>query len=148
MREEGIGPMTAIKNMFIQMIPMALFFITLNQMSSPEMGFDALKTGGMLWFTDLSVADPYLIFPMSAIASMFITIALNPSPKPMSTTMKTVFGVLAVVSFWITSSFPAVRRLHLTRFSFALFLALEYSYNLPLLVLCFRPFTSIGLLST
>jgi YidC/Oxa1 family membrane protein insertase len=106
MKSEGVGPGQAIKAMFIQMIPMALFFITLNRMASPEMGYEALKTGGMLWFTDLSLADPYYIFPTFAIVTMAITLFLNPSPRPPSATMKVVFSILGLFSFYITAGFP------------------------------------------
>lgn len=114
MAQHGVGPMQTLKTMFMQMLPMVFFFFTLNRMSSAETAFEPFKTGGALWFTDLTAADPYLIFPGMAIVSMFLTLALNPNPKPLSTTVKVIFGALAIFSFWATSGFPAAVHIYWT----------------------------------
>ena len=35
---------------------------------------EALKTGGTLWFPDLSAADPYFILPVLCAGTMLLTI--------------------------------------------------------------------------
>ncbi len=35
---------------------------------------DSMKYGGMLWFVDLTVPDPYYLLPALTCATMFLTI--------------------------------------------------------------------------
>jgi len=38
---------------------------------------DALKTGGTLWFPDLTAADPYFILPVLCAGTMLLTIEVK-----------------------------------------------------------------------
>ena len=35
---------------------------------------ESLQTGGLLWFPDLTAADPYFIFPVACALTMLLTI--------------------------------------------------------------------------
>lgn len=48
---------------------MVTFFLLRMQVQSNA---DALSTGGILWFTDLTAADPYLILPITTCISMWL----------------------------------------------------------------------------
>lgn len=65
------------------------FFLTLRKMS--EYPIFSMKTGGLWWFTDLTIADPYYILPTLTCATLWAVIktgiefgnAANPNQSPM-----------------------------------------------------------------
>ncbi len=38
---------------------------------------ESMTTGGTLWFTDLTLADPYYILPFAACISFMVTIEVS-----------------------------------------------------------------------
>lgn len=38
---------------------------------------ESMKTGGTLWFTDLTVADPYYALPVITVAMLYATIEVS-----------------------------------------------------------------------
>ena len=38
---------------------------------------ESMKVGGLLWFPDLTIADPYFILPILCSASMLLTIEVG-----------------------------------------------------------------------
>lgn len=45
------------------------FFICLRRMSN--LPVESLKVGGLFWFTDLTISDPYYILPLVTCASLW-----------------------------------------------------------------------------
>ena len=43
---------------------------------------ESMKTGGMLWFTDLTIPDPYFLLPVMTAATLFLTIEVRFHYKP------------------------------------------------------------------
>jgi YidC/Oxa1 family membrane protein insertase len=72
MKEKNFSPM----KMFAPMASFPFFivyFITLRRMASE---YDSFQWGGMLWFSDLSIADPFMILPIVSALGMIATFEL------------------------------------------------------------------------
>jgi YidC/Oxa1 family membrane protein insertase len=72
MRREGVNPMKAMLGVVAQAPIFMLFYFTLREMA--EKGFDGLSTGGTLWFTNLTIPDPYYILPVLTASAFILTI--------------------------------------------------------------------------
>lgn len=73
-----------------------------------EIQVPSLTTGGALWFTDLTVADPYYILPVMTCLSNFLLFEYGMPSKPeaMSPVMRWGLRGLSVGLFPIVYSFP------------------------------------------
>lgn len=38
---------------------------------------DSLRTGGMLWFTDLTISDQYFLLPIITSATLYLTVEVS-----------------------------------------------------------------------
>jgi YidC/Oxa1 family membrane protein insertase len=88
---------------------MSMFFGLRN---APEYFPELLSTGGMLWFTDLTAADPYCIMPVfSALLFLGITEAgkeqMMASDPVRGRTMVNAFRALAIVMVPLTMNFES-----------------------------------------
>lgn len=54
------------------------FFLGIRQMAN--LPLESMKTGGLLWFPDLTIADPYFLLPMLSAASMLLTVEVEYTP--------------------------------------------------------------------
>jgi len=105
-----------IKGLILPVVQMPIFigmFLGLRRM--PEYYPAELSREGVLWFTDLTVADPYLALPVLSALSFVATIELTKdtmlanSPNPAQGKMfLNVFRGLGVVMVPATMGFPAV----------------------------------------
>ncbi|XP_077994926.1 mitochondrial inner membrane protein OXA1L-like [Glandiceps talaboti] len=105
------------------------FFIGLRKMAM--LPVDSMKCGGLFWFTDLTVADPYYILPVTASLTMMASIELGGETgvqNPQAENMKTVFRLLpigifpfimhmpsAVFTYWCASNFITLGQVGLLR---------------------------------
>ncbi|XP_068612107.1 mitochondrial inner membrane protein OXA1L isoform X2 [Brachionichthys hirsutus] len=83
------------------------FFIALRQMS--YLPVPSLRTGGALWFTDLTVADPFYILPLVATGTVFFILELNAEmgvSNPKMQQMKAVFRIMPFVILPFIIKFP------------------------------------------
>ena len=51
------------------------FFIGLRRMAN--LPIESMKTGGLLWFPDLTLSDPYFLLPILSSALMLLTIEVG-----------------------------------------------------------------------
>lgn len=65
------------------------FFIALRKMA--YLPVPSLQTGGALWFTDLTLADPYYILPLAVTGTMFAILEV-------SVTTQTATGLTALLA--------------------------------------------------
>ncbi|KAI1127868.1 hypothetical protein F5Y10DRAFT_241936 [Nemania abortiva] len=79
-----------------------------------EIPVPSLETGGMAWFTDLSVADPYFIMPSISVAITLLVLKqtqranVNPNPNPtQEIMMKGMVWVMPPLMFLGTAWLPA-----------------------------------------
>lgn len=108
MKEKGFNP---IKNMLIPMAQMPIFlsyFIGIRRMVNAPV--ESLHTGGALWFTDLTMADPFFILPIVTCSTLALTIYLGTEsarvPNQGSPLMNYVLRGLPVVIFPFIMNFP------------------------------------------
>ncbi|KAG4306494.1 hypothetical protein PORY_000482, partial [Pneumocystis oryctolagi] len=119
-KENQVNPLKSFLMPFIQMPVFISFYLACSHMASlpvPE-----LRYGGLGWFSDLSVKDPYFVLPFLNSSLMFINLELgseagsNASANA-SAKMRNVFRVVilltplftmnfqsAVFCYWITSN--------------------------------------------
>lgn len=68
---------------------------------------------GMLWFTDLTISDPYYVLPVLNSAIFLLTIELGAAdgmqgqPPEMMKRMKFFMRILSVIFIPVTANFPA-----------------------------------------
>jgi YidC/Oxa1 family membrane protein insertase len=73
-----------------------------------------MVAGGMYWFPDLTVADPYYGLPLLCSASFLATVELGAAdgmqgmPPESLSRMKTFFRFIAVAMIPLSSGMPAV----------------------------------------
>ncbi|XP_064466501.1 mitochondrial inner membrane protein OXA1L-like [Ornithodoros turicata] len=108
MKEKDVNP---VKNMiipFLQAPVFISFFFALRGMANLPM--ESLKTGGMFWFVDLTVPDPFYILPLLTSATLFFTIELGAEGGLRADNMqwtRHVFRAIPVVIFPFIMGFPS-----------------------------------------
>jgi len=104
------NPMKALALPLLQAPIFMSFFFGLRKM--PDYFHEQLSTGGILWFTDLSVPDPLYIMPVVSAASFVLMVELGKeqmlaSNAQQGQTMLTVFRGLGVIMVPLTLNFSS-----------------------------------------
>lgn len=107
----GANPLKSLAGIFVQMPIFIGFFSALRAFAAHKV--PSLTEGGALWFTDLTLPDPYYIMPVLAGLSMLATVELGaldgmqgqPESTQKRTKMVMRFVSLAIVPF--TMNMPA-----------------------------------------
>ncbi|XP_077982453.1 mitochondrial inner membrane protein OXA1L-like [Glandiceps talaboti] len=117
MKRNNVNPLKSFLIPLAQAPIFISFFIGLRRMAT--LPVESMKTGGLYWFTDLTVADPYYILPVVASLTMLASIELggegvqNPQMQHVKIMMRIMpFAVLpvmasmptAVFTYWCTSN--------------------------------------------
>nr|CAD7407403.1 unnamed protein product [Timema cristinae] len=125
MKEKGVNP---LKNMLVPLAQAPLFisfFMGLRGMSNVPV--ESMRTGGLFWFTDLTVPDQYYLLPLITSATLYLTIELGTdSARLGSTNMQTMRYVLRALPLCILP--------FIINFPGAVLLILEISESYPLLL--------------
>lgn len=123
MKEKQLNP---LKNMVVPIAQAPLFisfFIGLRQMANAPV--ESLKTGGLFWFTDLTVPDQFFLLPIITSCTMLLTIEVGTDGARMSAanlqTMKYVMRALPLIILPFTINFPGAI---LTYWTFSNFISL------------------------
>lgn len=108
MRSNNVNP---LKNMLVPMAQAPIFlsyFIGIRRMVNAPV--ESLHTGGMLWFSDLTIADPYYMLPLITCSTLFLTIQLGVDGMNLNTNnghiIKHVMRAMPVVLFPFIMNFP------------------------------------------
>lgn len=109
MRNEKVNP---LKNMLVPLAQAPIFlsyFIGIRRMVNAPV--ESLHTGGMLWFSDLTIADPYYMLPLITCSTLFLTIQLGVDGMNLNTSnghiIKHVVRAMPLVMFPFIMNFPA-----------------------------------------
>merc|ERR1712107_900185 len=73
--EGGVNPLKSFIPPFLQLPIFMSMFLGLRGMANCPV--DSMKGGGLSWFSDLTVADPYYILPLLTSATLFIQFKLG-----------------------------------------------------------------------
>ncbi|CAH8383785.1 unnamed protein product [Eruca vesicaria subsp. sativa] len=117
-KQHGVTPFTPLKGLIIQGPIFISFFFAIRNMAEKVPSF---KTGGTLWFTDLTTADATFILPLLTAATFIIMVESNMQEgmegNPVAGTMKKFSRIIAFLSipilmgiekalfcYWLTSN--------------------------------------------
>lgn len=108
MAREKVNP---LKNMLVPMAQAPIFisyFIGIRRMVNAPV--ESLHTGGELWFTDLTLADPYFLLPLLTCSTMALTIHLGVDGMNLNMAnghiIKYVLRGVPVIIFPLIMNFP------------------------------------------
>jgi YidC/Oxa1 family membrane protein insertase len=102
-RKNNLSPAFALKGALIQApIFLSSFWALQNITALPVESF---KTGGALWFNDLTIPDPYYVLPVvNALSFYMVTSCMD---VPQSETQQKVFKLIALGTFPFVCMFPS-----------------------------------------
>ncbi|XP_030609623.1 mitochondrial inner membrane protein OXA1L isoform X2 [Archocentrus centrarchus] len=106
-KKHDVNPLRGFLVPLVQAPVFISFFIALRKMA--YLPVPSLQTGGVLWFTDLTAADPFYILPLAVTGTMFFILELGAESgidNPNLRAMKTVFRIMPLVIFPLTVNFP------------------------------------------
>ncbi|CAG0917941.1 unnamed protein product [Notodromas monacha] len=108
MKEKNISP---LKNMMVPLAQAPVFvsvFIGLRKMANYPV--ESMTTGGMLWFTDLTVPDPFYALPLITCCTMYLTIKLGADGASLANQQaamaRTVLKFMPIAIFPFIMNFP------------------------------------------
>ncbi len=110
MKEKDISPFKSM------MVPLAMaplfvsFFFGLRKMAN--LPVESLKEGGLLWFVDLTLADPFYLLPLITSTTVWITLEIGADGMKLNSPqygqiMKYVLRGIPIIMFPFTMNFPA-----------------------------------------
>lgn len=110
MKEKDISP---FKSMIVPlaMAPLFIsFFFGLRKMAN--LPVESLKEGGLFWFVDLTLADPFYLLPLITSTTVWITLEIGADGMKLnspqySQIMKYVLRGIPIIMFPFTMNFPA-----------------------------------------
>ncbi|XP_042368018.1 mitochondrial inner membrane protein OXA1L [Plectropomus leopardus] len=106
-KKHDVNPLRGFLVPLVQAPVFVSFFIALRKMA--YLPVPSLQTGGLLWFTDLTAADPFYILPLAVTGTMFFILELGAESgvdNPNLRAMKTVFRIMPFVILPLTINFP------------------------------------------
>ncbi|XP_075948780.1 mitochondrial inner membrane protein OXA1L [Anarhichas minor] len=106
-KKHDVNPLRGFLIPVVQAPVFISFFIALRKMA--YLPVPSLQTGGLLWFTDLTAADPFYILPLVVTGTMFFILELGAESgidNPNLRAMKTVFRIMPLVILPLTINFP------------------------------------------
>jgi len=114
-RERGANPLGGCLPIFVQLPIFLVLYYTIREFDKLE----SFRTGGLLWFQDLTVYDPLYILPVLYIATMMVSqeIAMQntaPEQKRIMRFLPLVFGIVllrfpaGLFVYWVTSNLISI----------------------------------------
>lgn len=109
--ERRVNPLGGCLPIFIQLPIFLVLYYTIQEFER----LDSFRTGGLFWFQDLTVADPYFILPIAYVLTMMASQELtlrhtDPQQKQLMRLLPIVFGVFlfsfpaGLFVYWVTSN--------------------------------------------
>ena len=121
--KNGISMFSAFKGAFLSAPITVSFFLALQDITA--LNLPSLKTGGMLWFTDLTVPDPYYALPLMAAGSFLYVVEkgmevsqTSNSSESQKKMNKNIFRIMAVGSIPVMATYPAALSMYWVTNSF------------------------------
>jgi YidC/Oxa1 family membrane protein insertase len=110
-RERGANPLGGCLPILVQLPIFLVLYYTIREFDKLE----SFRTGGLLWFQDLTVYDPLYVLPVLYIATMMVAqeIAMKntaPEQKRIMRFLPLVFGIVLIrfpaglFVYWVTSN--------------------------------------------
>jgi YidC/Oxa1 family membrane protein insertase len=110
-RERGANPLGGCLPIFVQLPIFLVLYYTIREFDKLE----SFRTGGLLWFQDLTVYDPLYILPVFYIATMMVSQEIAsqntaPEQRRIMRFLPLVFGIVllrfpaGLFVYWVTSN--------------------------------------------
>lgn len=109
MQEKGLNP---LKNMMVPLMQGPIFvsvFMGLRQMANVPV--ESMTTGGLSWFTDFTVSDPFYLLPVITSCTLYATLALGTDTAKLSAQndiIRYVLRAMPLLVLGFSLNFPAV----------------------------------------
>lgn len=106
-KKHDVNPLRGFLVPLVQAPVFVSFFIALRKMA--YLPVPSLQTGGVLWFPDLTAADPFYILPLAVTGTMVFILELGAESgidNPNLRAMKTVFRIMPFIILPLTINFP------------------------------------------
>jgi len=108
MSKKGINPLKNSVPIFLQVpVFMSMFFALRGMANCPV---DSLTGGGLFWFLNMTICDPYYILPLLTSSTLYLQLRLGAEGAKldqMGPYMKIGMTVMPFIMFPITMNFPA-----------------------------------------
>jgi YidC/Oxa1 family membrane protein insertase len=107
-KDNDVNPFRAFLVPLVQAPIFISFFMALRKMA--ELPVETFKTGGMLWFQDLTQVDPYYLLPTISCVGMLINIELGSdgtNPSNQTRMVRNVLRGMILLSIPFTAQMPA-----------------------------------------
>ena len=99
-----------LRNFLVPLAQVPIFFsVFFGLRKMAYLPVESLRTGGILWFTDLTVPDPFYALPLMTMASLLATLELGAdglSTDQMQVYMRYIMRGLPVIMMFVVSNFP------------------------------------------
>ena len=110
MKEKNIDPIKNIVPIMFQLPFFMSMFLGLRGMAN--LPLESMMSGGLYWFKDLTVPDPFCVLPALVSLTLFLQIRIGAdgmSSSGMGPMVQQGLKVVPVVLFFLTWNFPSVR---------------------------------------
>ena len=107
-KEKGINPLKNMAPLMFQMPVFLSMFFGLRGMAYCPV--DSMTTGGLAWFTNLTVHDPYLVLPIVTAATLYTQLKVGAEGAKLDTfgpKMQVAMAFMPLVVLFMTYKFPA-----------------------------------------
>ena len=107
LKKNDITPLNQFINILVQTPFFISFFFALRGMYNAPV--ESLATGGVLWFPNLLIPDPYFLLPLSTSITMLVSMQVSETRNAMESNPMLKYGLvgLSLLLFPITMKFPA-----------------------------------------
>ena len=112
MKEKNINPFKNIVPIMFQLPFFMSMFLGLRGMAN--LPLESMMSGGLYWFKDLTVPDPFYVLPALVSATLFLQIRIGAdgmSTSGMGPMVQQGLKVVPVILFFLTMNFPSVRNI-------------------------------------
>ncbi|MBN3299764.1 OXA1L protein, partial [Amia calva] len=106
-KKHDVNPLRGFLVPLVQAPVFISFFIALRKMA--YLPVPSMQSGGLWWFSDLTMADPFYILPLAVTVTMLGVVELGAESgidNPNLKAMKTVFRIMPLAILPLTISFP------------------------------------------
>ena len=112
MKEKNINPINNIIPIMFQLPFFMSMFLGLRGMAN--LPLESMMSGGLYWFKDMTVPDPFYVLPALVSATLFLQIRIGAdgmSTSGMGPMVQQGLKVFPVILFFLTMNFPSVRNI-------------------------------------
>uniref|UniRef100_A0A5K3FJS6 Mitochondrial inner membrane protein OXA1L n=1 Tax=Mesocestoides corti TaxID=53468 RepID=A0A5K3FJS6_MESCO len=115
MKNNDVNPLNSLRLMVVQVPIFLSVFAGLRGMA--QLPVDSLKTGGLGWFVDLTVCDPFYILPFYSMASIFLMFEFGAdvSSQGLTPAVRVMMRGFPIVGFFMIMHMPSVSKIKCPR---------------------------------